>query len=217
MKILALEFSSDERSVALAEQSHGGIQILASASETGGRSTRAFALIERVLSEAKLEREAIEGLALGIGPGSYTGIRAAISVIQGWQLATNLKSFAVSSVTGLAAQAHARGLLGPVAIVVDAQRGEFYVASYSLSGEGFLETEPLKLVSRAEVQARSDRGELILGPDAGSFAGGQVLVPQAEFIARLAFATAPVPGEELEPIYLRETSFVKAPPPRIIL
>ena len=46
MTILALEFSSEQRSVALARD---GV-LLAEAGETGGRDTKAFALIEKVLS-----------------------------------------------------------------------------------------------------------------------------------------------------------------------
>ena len=45
-------------------------------------------MIEEALREAGLEREQIEVLAVGLGPGSYTGIRVALSLAQGWQLAS---------------------------------------------------------------------------------------------------------------------------------
>jgi tRNA threonylcarbamoyladenosine biosynthesis protein TsaB len=80
MTILALEFSSPQRSVAIARD---GI-LLAEASEFGGRNTTAFGMIEKILAEAKIEREEIEVIAVGLGPGSYTGIRAAIALAQGW-------------------------------------------------------------------------------------------------------------------------------------
>src|SRR6185437_12670402 len=88
MKILALEFSSPQRSVAVVqrdERTHG--VIVSEVVETGGRTNAAFKMIDEALREAKIEREQIECLAVGTGPGSYTGIRAAISVVQGWQLA----------------------------------------------------------------------------------------------------------------------------------
>jgi len=48
-------------------------------------------------------------------------------------------------------------------------------------------------------------------------AAGRVVLPRAVTIARLAATrTDFLPGEKLEPIYLRETTFVKAPPPRIL-
>ena len=94
MTILALEFSSEQRSVALARDG----AILAEATESGGyRVTHAFRLIEKVLEQAKMPRDEIEVIAVGLGPGSYTGIRAAIAIAQGWQLARGVKLLGVGS------------------------------------------------------------------------------------------------------------------------
>ena len=71
--------------------------------ETGGHGANAFGMIEQVLAEAKIEREQVDVLAVGLGPGSYTGIRAAISMAQGWQLARGVKLLGVGSVECLAA------------------------------------------------------------------------------------------------------------------
>ena len=75
MKILAIEFSSDRRSVAICADG----EVRSRAEETGGRTARAFNLIERALTEAKLQREDVECIALGLGPGSYARIRSARS------------------------------------------------------------------------------------------------------------------------------------------
>src|SRR5471032_3024317 len=101
MTILALEFSSPQRSVAIARD---GI-VLSEAGETGGRNTAAFGMIEKVLAESKIRREQIDVLCIGLGPGSYTGIRSAISIAQGWQLAREIKLTGISSVEAVAAQA----------------------------------------------------------------------------------------------------------------
>jgi tRNA threonylcarbamoyladenosine biosynthesis protein TsaB len=120
MTILAFEFSSEQRSVALARD---GI-VLSGAMEAGGyRVTNAFGLIEKVLATAKMSRAEIEAIAVGLGPGSYTGIRAAIAIAQGWQLATGVKLLGVSSAEALAAQAQAAKIFGRVNVVIDAQRG----------------------------------------------------------------------------------------------
>ena len=95
MTVLALEFSSARRSVALAR---GGTFLAEAVEQTGGRGTNAFGLIEKALADAKIAREEIELIAVGLGPGSYTGIRAAIAVAQGWQLARGTKLLGVSSV-----------------------------------------------------------------------------------------------------------------------
>ncbi len=205
MTILAFEFSSARRSVALARD---GI-VLSEAAETGGyRVTNAFGLTEKVLANAKVSREEVEVIAVGIGPGSYTGIRAAIAIAQGWQLARAVKLLAISSAEVLAAQAQAEKLFGRVNVIIDAQRGEFYLATWEISELQRQEISPLKIVAAAEIEALKSAGEICVGPDAG-----KILFPSAAMLARLAAArTNFVAGEKLEPIYLRETTFVKASP-----
>ena len=201
--ILALEFSSARRSVAVAR----GESVLAEAvAQTTGRGTDAFGLIEKVLSEAGVSREAVEVIAVGLGPGSYTGIRAAIAVAQGWQLARGVKLLGISSMEGLAIQAQAEGMTGTADLVVDAQRAEFYVARWEISNSAIREIEPLRIASGTEMAARKAGGIICAGPETE-----RKLFPSATAIAKLASERVDfVVGEKLEPIYLRETSFVKA-------
>ena len=150
MTILALEFSSAQRSVALARDG----RVLASAMEAGGyRVTNAFALIEQVLASAKVARGDIGVIAVGLGPGSYTGIRAAIAIAQGWQLAAGVKLLGVGSADCLAAQAQAEKIFGRVNGVIDAQRGEFYLAGWEISAAACAEISPLQIVPASAVAA----------------------------------------------------------------
>ena len=70
----------------------------------------------------------------------------------------------------------------------------------------------------AEIEEWARRGEQVLGPSAAElFPSARNLYPDAAILGRLAAARRDfVPGEKLEPIYLRETAFKKAPPPRVI-
>lgn len=207
MTILALEFSSEQRSVALLCE---GL-VTGEAIETGGRNTAAFGMIENVLAQAKVERENIEAIAVGLGPGSYTGIRAAIALAQGWQLAREIKTTGVSSVAAIAAQAREEKIFGCVSIVVNAQREEFYLATWEITEAGRKEIEPLKILPLAEVQSRAAKGDILIGPEAATFSGGRTFFPHAKAIAGLVTTSGNfLPGEKLEPIYLRETNFVKA-------
>jgi tRNA threonylcarbamoyl adenosine modification protein YeaZ len=212
MTILALEFSSVQRSVAVAR---GGC-VLAEAAETGGRETHAFGMIEKVLASAKIGRAEIECLAVGLGPGSYTGIRVALSIAQGWQLATGVKLLGIGSVECLAAQTQAEKIFGGVNIVIDAQRGEFYLATFEVSAENVKEILPLKIVAAAEIETHAGAGEILTGPEVTRwFPSGKVSFPQATMLATLAVKrTDFVDAEKLEPIYLRATNFLKAPPAR---
>ena len=219
MKILALEFSSPQRSAAVTqERTAAGPLALGEAIETGARSTNALGLVEEALRQAQIERAQIECLVIGLGPGSYNGIRLAIALAQGWQLARPVKLLGISTAECLAAQAQAEGIVGRVQVVIDAQRGEFYLAGYDLSPEARREVEPLRLASLPDVQARQQVGGILIGPEVTKwFPGSRVLYPRAATLGRLARGRSDfVPGDEMKPIYLRETQFVKAPPPRIL-
>ncbi|HEX9045404.1 MAG TPA: tRNA (adenosine(37)-N6)-threonylcarbamoyltransferase complex dimerization subunit type 1 TsaB [Verrucomicrobiae bacterium] len=206
---MALEFSSERRSVALAR----GEAVLAEAVEHhGGRGANALGLIEKVLTEAKVDRADIGTIAVGLGPGSYTGIRAAIAVAQGWQLARGVRLLGVSSVESLAAEAQAQKLWGRVNLAIDAQRGEFYLSTWELTESSRKELSALKIVSAPVVAAASAQGEICVGPEMAT-----ALFPSAATIARLAAGRSDfVSGEQLVPIYLRETTFVKTPEPRAV-
>lgn len=215
MKILALEFSSAQRSVAVA---CAAVHVREVIETTPGNTMRPFAMVETALEQAGLEREAIDRLAVGLGPGSYTGIRAGIALAQGWQLARPVPTIGISSAEVIAAGAQTDGLRGRLNIVIDAQRGEFYLATWELSENSRRELEPLHIVNRDVVQARLDAGEPVAGPHiAQHFPGGQDRFPRAAMLAQLASShRAAVEAAVLEPIYLRETAFVKAPAPRAI-
>jgi hypothetical protein len=109
-------------------------------------------------------------------------------------------------------------MFGSVTIIVDAQRTEFYLARYEIAPGAWRETERLRLAPLAEIEELARRGERLLGPGAAKlFPSARDLYPDAEILGRLAGArTDFVPAEKLEPIYLRETAFKKAPPTRVV-
>ena len=78
--------------------------LLGEARDKKGKHTPAFALIEAALAQAGVEREQIECVAVGVGPGSYMGTRIAIAIAQGWQLARGVKTAGINSADALARQ-----------------------------------------------------------------------------------------------------------------
>ncbi|HEX3718188.1 MAG TPA: tRNA (adenosine(37)-N6)-threonylcarbamoyltransferase complex dimerization subunit type 1 TsaB [Verrucomicrobiae bacterium] len=217
MKILALEFSSNVRSVAILQCGGAAPALLGRAAETGGR--RALGLVEEALAAARCEREDVEAIAVGLGPGSYTGIRGGIALAQGWQLGRGVRLLGISSVECLAARAAEEKIFGAVNIIIDAQRSEFYLARYEIAAGKWRETEALRLAPFAEIEELAGAGKVIIGPDAQQwFATARDVYPDAAVLGRLACGREDfVPGEKLEPIYLREVSFTKAPPARAVI
>jgi tRNA threonylcarbamoyladenosine biosynthesis protein TsaB len=209
MTTLALEFSSAERSVALVSEG----RVLAQASQSAGRSTHTLRLITEVLERAGVAKESVQRIAVGIGPGSYTGIRIAISAAQGWHLATGCRVAAIGSFAALA-RALGEEAPGRWILAADAQRQEFAVAT-ALDGEL---VESPGLVSREGLALRIAAGERAAGVDAVAVGVGALARhPEARWVALLAEdGRHDLTPEELAPIYLREVSFVKAPPQRAI-
>lgn len=216
MKILALEFSSAQRSAAVVSAEAAKLSFVTSEALESGKKVNSLALIEEALKEAALEREQIDCIAVGIGPGSYTGIRSAIALAQGWQLARQCKLIAISSAECIAATAQQEGLTGMFDVIIDAQRQEFYLCRYEATALGLKEIEPLRIVTTTEMQKRKLSDELAVGPEVTRwFPRGRTIFPRACVLGKIATRrTDFVAGEKLEPIYLREPNFVKAAPPR---
>ena len=202
MKILALEFSSSQRGVAVTE----GDGVLGAVA-TDNLKTSPLSLINKALQKARLDRATIEVIALGIGPGSYTGIRSAIATAQGWQLACGVNLLPISSAEVLAATTRANGQRGETHFLIDAQRNEYYHTTWNLTDKSQTETTPLHIIDEEKATKLKS-----LGPDLPKAPNCQPLYPDAAILAQLAAnRTDFQPGETIEPIYLRPTEFVKAP------
>lgn len=213
MKILALELSAGIRSVTAWDSATGLAQ---TATEAYARHTRLFALMEQALQAAGWQQQMVEGLAVGLGPGSYTGIRMAIAAAQGWQVARPVKLWGISSFHVMAQGLWRAGRQGEFFLAVDAQRQEACWAGYRLQASGWEEFAPLQLLPQSEVRQRAEAGAKVLGPDIRRWCPlAEDWYPNAADLAPLAAAAAPVadPGA-LAPLYLREARFAKAPPPR---
>lgn len=221
MKILALEFSPAERSIAAVI----GGEVRGFALDADTRGTRAFDCIRHALQQAGISAPEIECIAVGLGPGSYAGTRIAIAIAQGWELARGVKLIGLSSADGIARRINTpEGLVrfhrnipftGIANVVFDAQRNEAYVIRYQI-GEGA--AHPLggfELLMANEEQQRRERGEIFLKADLGPWKLGKemVLFSDARVIGQMAAQRNDfVSGERLEPIYLRKAEFVKTRP-----
>lgn len=214
MWILAFEFSSDVRSVAVVRGGESPA-ILGQATVREVRRTPGLALADAALREAGVDREQIGRLAVGLGPGSYTGIRIALALVQGWQLARQTEVVGVHSTDVLMEQLWRQGRRGSVHAVVDAQRGDLYHGGYELEGAGWRETRALEIEAAA---ALSPDGALWISPEARPrLPFAEAVFPEAGVLGLLASRrTVAGPAHVLEPVYLRATAFLKAPPLRII-
>jgi len=125
MKLLALELSTEACSVAL----HVDGQVL-ERFELAPRRHAELTLpwAEALLAEAGIARRQLDAIALGRGPGAFTGVRLAIALAQGIALALDRPLVPVSTLQALALRAPAEA--GDILAAIDARMGEVYVARY---------------------------------------------------------------------------------------
>lgn len=219
MRILALDTSTEYCSVALWQDG-----IIIERCELVGQkhSETLMAMLNALLLKAEVKLAQLDGIAFGMGPGSFTGVRIACGVTQGLALGANLP---VVGVCTLEALAEASGKSSVIA-ALDARMGEIYQAVYERQHNGWTTvSEPCLCKPK---NAPSVVGGHWFGVGSGFAAYGAVLearydrhlqstdgvaVPQAAAIAALGavqFALGRgVDAAEALPLYLRDKVALK--------
>jgi len=176
--LLAVETATAAQGVALLR----GEQVVATWRGDGRRPGSEALLpgIQQVLAEVGVEAAALEGFAVSIGPGSFTGLRVAIATIKGLAFGAGACVAPVPTLEALAARAETRD--GPVAAVLDARRGDLYGAVYGggrcLVEAGVYRPEAFAARLPADCAAVVGEGIALLAPCLGALSP-ELLPPPA--------------------------------------
>ena len=220
MNLLAIETSTESCSVALV---HGDTVVARSELAPRRHAELVLPMADALLAEAGLGRHALDAIAVGRGPGAFTGVRLGISLAQGMALALDVPVVTVSSLAALALEAPDDGGDAAILAVIDARMGELYAACYRHDGRGSLVALDRERVTTAEALQlpEADAWQVVgsgwatyaevlasrLGANGPRAAHGDRF-PQAVHVARLAVeecragrAQAP---ELALPVYLRD-------------
>lgn len=167
MIILAIETSTNTASIALWQTSEG--EKLASAWENvigeltlnllGNHSATLMPAIDHLLQKTNLHINQVQGMALALGPGSFTGLRIGVTTVKGLAYALRVPVVGVSTLDVLAQNVcYACKLVCPV---LDARKKEVYAALYRGDGSGCLTKISADMVIAPEELGKQIKEEVI--------------------------------------------------------
>jgi tRNA threonylcarbamoyladenosine biosynthesis protein TsaB len=99
-----------------------------------GHATRLLAMTGELLAEAGVAWSALDRIAVGVGPGTFTGLRVGIATARGLAQSLALDLLGVSSLRALARGTSAQDGHERVLAVIDARRGQAFAAAYAVAG-----------------------------------------------------------------------------------
>ena len=227
VSLLAIDTSSEACSVALQV---GGAVSFRFTDQPRKHAEQVLPMVDALLAEAEISLKALNGIAFGRGPGSFTGLRIAAGTVQGLAFGADLPVVPVSSLMGLAQTAWRVHGWQQVHAAFDARMGEVYWGSYQRLADGNWQlqgqeavTPPSQVLQAAGIEpAEGWQGagsgwchaavlEAQAGPllacDAGLLPHAQDLLP----LAQLAFLRGEaITAEQVVPVYLRNEVAAKS-------
>jgi tRNA threonylcarbamoyl adenosine modification protein YeaZ len=138
MLILALDTTTPFGSAAVAEG--GRVRAEARVHAADGHAAWLLPAVDRLVREAGATARDLEGIAVTVGPGSFTGLRVGLSTAQGLALATGRPCVGLTSLEAVAALAREEHPGRRVWALVDAWRDEVYAQAFGAEGQA--EGEP---------------------------------------------------------------------------
>lgn len=174
-------------------------------------------MVEKLLTQAAISLSQLDGILFGRGPGSFTGLRIACSIVKGLAYAHNLPVYPVSSLAAIAeTMFHSEQKLAPetrVLTMIDARMQEVYWDCFSSNGENTGE----QVSSVSSIQVVGDGPLIIAGVGFEDYVKAlpekiqrqclyqKVVFPDALAMIRLVVAgkIAPVSANDALPIYVR--------------
>lgn len=197
MYILSIDTSSSLLSVAV--QNEEKVLAYVSQEMTRGQGEALIPTVSKVLDTARLSIQDMGGIAVAIGPGSFTGVRVGLSAARGMGLALGIPVYGVTNF-----QAIADGVLKPIIVTLDTKRGDYYTQGFDETGQA---TEQPIVRSAEQLKAllpftAMGDGAIALQAQIGCGVTEKIS-PSAVSIGKIAFTRLDKPFPP-EPLYLRD-------------
>lgn len=176
--------------------------------------------IEQLLTRCQVKKEAVELLAVSMGPGSFTGLRIGLATAEAMAYAWHSYLHGVDTLEALAYNLQLEGMI--LSPVLDAQKGNYYQALYQWQEGKLVELLPVEVVSKEQLFERIaayDQPALLLGecdkleklqlPEQVQLAPMALRYPKASSVAILAQRDFKAEEDQkifgLEPYYIRRS------------
>lgn len=216
MKLLALDTSTDNCSLALADET--GVIATRSLMSAKSHTKVFFELLTEILGAAGWQLNDLTQLAFGAGPGSFTGVRLAASLVQGLASVLDVPVYPISTLQVLAEVAHQKCGATKVIVMQDARMQELYAGEYfwSLKEKIMQAVRPEQLISYEDGRIWCKPNVTVVGSGVKllSLPGNIPIFPEicyidSCYVAKIALwksehGIAPVKAEAALPIYLRD-------------
>ncbi len=160
-----------------------------------GHATRLLELAHTLLAEGGIGWSAVERIAVGTGPGTFTGLRVGVATARGLAQSLDVELVSVSSLRALAEPAR-KEAEGAVLAAIDARRGEVFVAGYQTDEEPSSELESPHELIPPRALPPGEVGDVLVAAGAPWLAIGDGAVRYREQLENVG-ATVPGDGSPL--------------------
>ncbi len=162
MKVLGIDTSTRACSVALVCE-YDGLLAEYTLRDKRTHSEKLMPLVDKVLSDGRVDLSELSGISAVIGPGSFTGLRIGLATAQGLTTGYNLDLVGVPTLDVLAYGRPIKGLICPV---LDARKGEVYTCLYQGTGSGIKRLWEYRVISMKELFSDLEELSNSMGQDA---------------------------------------------------
>ncbi len=145
-------------------------------------SRRLLTCIEWLLSESDISIHDIDGVAVGLGPGSFTGLRIAMATVKGIALAAEKPLLGISTLDALALNCSGSSR---VCAVIDARKKEVYTAYFQRDSSGVVRRKgEIRAIAPEQLAAEIEEPVLLVGD--GVFTYGELFQKRVEGLLTIA-------------------------------
>lgn len=221
MLTLAIEQSTSLSSVALLDDT--AVVAERNWNDSRSRDRRLFSVLPDIFREASVKPADIDTFAVGLGPGSFSGLRISLSAARGLAMPGKKRVFGVASGEALAWDILREKAATPIIVIGDARRDHLWFAQFNGTNDALKMQTPFSLIRTQKLPAALKKGSTVVTPDwerigeklMESASPGVTLiqekrVPRARTVGELAFrkiSESPEPSvhgvtKGLTPLYL---------------